>query len=142
MANQREMDEIPLSFDEGRLAFLGDIPLDAEKQDIASFIHDQGFKSVVLYWLSERFEPMELKHQGYCMAEFLLRNEAQKVIKELPDGIFKGRHLKATVPGHKVSIYCSSRQIGLTVRSNQVQTQIFPPRRKPFPLRPMPSPAP
>ncbi|KAF9767049.1 hypothetical protein IL306_000434 [Fusarium sp. DS 682] len=100
MANVRNQDEVPKhSFEEGRLAFLGDIPLDAEKQEIAVFIHNQGFKSVVLYWpCDQRFEPYGWRHQGYCIAEFLSRNDAQEATKKLPDVVFKGRYLKTAIP--------------------------------------------
>ncbi|KAG5752398.1 hypothetical protein H9Q69_013064 [Fusarium xylarioides] len=93
------MDEIPnSSFDDGRLAFLGGIPLDAEKQEIAAFVHDQGFNSAVLHWSTEWLEPSGWKHQGYCIVEFSLRSEAKEAIERLHGGVFKGKHLQAAVP--------------------------------------------
>ncbi|KAI8675547.1 hypothetical protein NCS57_00456100 [Fusarium keratoplasticum] len=100
MPNHRDLAALPrASFAEGRLAFLGDIPLDAEKQEIAAFVNNQGFKSVTLYWACEkRLEPTGWKHEGYCIAEFLSRNDAQEATNKLPDAVFKDRHLKTAVP--------------------------------------------
>ncbi|KAF5569577.1 hypothetical protein FPHYL_1950 [Fusarium phyllophilum] len=93
------MDEIPnSSFDDGRLAFLGGIPLDAKKQEIAAFVHDQGFNSAVLYWPTEWLEPSGWKHQGYCIVEFSSRSEAKEAIERLQEGVFKGKRLQAAVP--------------------------------------------
>lgn len=104
------MDQIPnSSFEEGRLAFLGGIPLDAKKQEVEAFVHDQGFNSAVLHWPTEWLEPSGWNRQGYCIVEFSLQSEAKEAIKKLPDCAFKGKYLQATIAQHrKVSAHCAS----------------------------------
>ncbi|KLO94967.1 uncharacterized protein LW93_3660 [Fusarium fujikuroi] len=93
------MDQIPnSSFEEGRLAFLGGIPLDAEKQEVEAFVHDQGFNNAVLHWPTEWLEPSGWNHQGYCIVEFTLQTETKKAIKRLPDCAFKDKYIQAAIP--------------------------------------------
>ncbi|KAF5566435.1 hypothetical protein FNAPI_1138 [Fusarium napiforme] len=99
MANHRAMDEVSVaSFVEDRLVFLSDIPPNAKKEDVASFLYGQGFNSTVLYWRFEQFQPVELEHQGYCIVEFPSRGQVHEAIKRLPDCTFNERYLKAAVP--------------------------------------------
>lgn len=104
------MDQIPNSlFEEGRLAFLGGIPLDAEKQEVEAFVHGQGFDSAVLHWSTESLEPSGRNHQGHCIVEFTLQSEAKEAIKRLTDDAFKDKYLQTAIPQRRnVSTYCAS----------------------------------
>lgn len=104
------MDQIPnSSFEEGRLAFLGGIPLDAEKQEVEAFVHGQGFDSAVLHWSTEWLKPSGWNDQGYCIVEFTLQSEAKEAIKKLTDDAFKGKYLQTAIPQlRKVSLQFAS----------------------------------
>ncbi|KAG7405066.1 hypothetical protein Forpe1208_v014979 [Fusarium oxysporum f. sp. rapae] len=104
------MDKIPnSSLEEGRLTFLSGISLDAEKQEIAAFIHNQGFNS---------------KHQGYCIVEFLLSSEAQEAIKRLPDNASKGKHLKTAIPQRRKQPSFQSIATNLPVEAKAIPNEV------------------
>ncbi|CVK95416.1 uncharacterized protein FMAN_13498 [Fusarium mangiferae] len=101
------MDQIPNSlFEEGRLAFLGGIPLDAEKQEVEAF------------WL----EPSGWNHQGYCIVEFTLQTEAKEAIKRLPDCAFKDKYLQTKIPQRRNQPTSQSITSKLPVEAEAIPT--------------------
>ncbi|KAF4436733.1 hypothetical protein FACUT_6328 [Fusarium acutatum] len=98
------MEQIPnSSFEEGGVVFLGGIPLNAEKQETAAFVHYQGFGST-----------------GYCIVEFSMRSEAKEAIKRLTDDAFKGKYVQTAIPERRKQPSSQSIASNLRVKAEAI----------------------
>ncbi|KAF4949794.1 hypothetical protein FSARC_13397 [Fusarium sarcochroum] len=83
-----------VTFQEGRLVYLGNIPYGASKHELEVFVESQGFPRSTFYWGDlGHLKPASSEHDGRCVIEFTSEVQAQDALSKLSNVLFKANHL-------------------------------------------------